>query len=59
MGMMGQRRSPGVQDQGHANLRTQMLGVGGDGAQGLGRDVEQQAIDHGLVVIGDGADRCR
>jgi hypothetical protein len=34
-----------------------MLGVGGNGAQSLGSEVEQQVIDHGLVVIGDGADR--
>ena len=52
--MMRQRRSPGMQDQGGANLRTQMLGVGGDGAQGLGGHIEQQVIEYGLVVIGDG-----
>ena len=57
--MVRQRRAPGVQDQGHADLRTQMLGIGGDGAQRLGGDIEQQAVDHGLVVIGDGADRRR
>jgi hypothetical protein len=36
-----------------------MFGIGGDGAQGFGGDIEQQAVHHGLVVIGDGADRCR
>ena len=57
--MMGERRSPGVQHQGRADLGTQMLGVGGDGEQRLGGDVEQQAIDHGLVLVGDVGDRRR
>ncbi len=46
-------RAPGVQHQGGADLRAQVPGVGGDGAQRLGRDLEQQAIDHGLVPVGD------
>ena len=46
MRMVRQRRAPGVQDQGHADLRAEMLGVGGDGAQGLGGDREQQVVDH-------------
>src|SRR6202171_6403139 len=36
-----------------------MLGVGGDGEQSLGSNVEQQAIDHGLVLIGEVGDRRR
>ena len=40
-------------------LRPEMLGVGGDGAQGLGGDLEQQVVDDGLVGVRDGADRCR
>ena len=43
MGMVRQRRAPGVQDQGHANLRTEMLRVGADSAQGLGGEREQQS----------------
>ena len=35
------------------------LGVSGDGEQGLGSGLEQQVIDHGLVLISDVADRCR
>ena len=35
--MVRQRRSPGMQDQGHTDLRTEMLRVGGDGAQRLAR----------------------
>ena len=40
-------------------LRAQMLGIGGDGEQRLGGDVEQQAVDHGLVLVGDVGDRRR
>ena len=54
-----QRRAPGVQHQGGANARTQVLGVPGDGQQHLGGHVEQQAIDHGLVLVRDVGDRCR
>ncbi len=49
MGMMRQCRAPGVQHQRRANLGTQMLGIGGDGGERVGRDLEQQAIDHRLV----------
>jgi hypothetical protein len=59
VGMMGERRSPGVQHQGRADLRAQMLGVGGDGEQRLGSEVEQQGVDHGLILVGDVGDRCR
>jgi hypothetical protein len=34
-----------------------MLGVGGDGEQSLGSNIEQQAVDHGLVLVGDVGDR--
>ena len=43
-----------MQDQCHADLRAEMLGVGGDGTQRLGGDREQQIVDHRLVVVGDG-----
>ena len=59
MRMMGQRRAPGVQDQGQPDAGTQMPRVGGDGAQGLGRDLKQQAVDHRFIVIGDRTDRRR
>src|SRR5438552_17546014 len=59
MRMVRQRRAPSMQDQGHANLRAEMLRVGGDGAQRLRGELEQQVIDHRLVVVGDGADRRR
>ncbi len=58
MGVMGHRRTPGVQDQGRADTGTQMLGVASNRAQGLGSGLEQEAVDHRLVVPGDVADRC-
>ncbi len=56
MRMVSQGRAPGVQHQGGADPGTQVLGVGGDRAQRLGGDVEQQSINDLLVGIGDGAD---
>ena len=41
--MVRQRRAPGVQHQRGADPRTQVLRIGGDGAQRLGGDVEQQS----------------
>ena len=55
--MMCERRSPGVQHGGEPDARAEMLGVGCNGDQGLGRDLEQQVIDDRLVVIGDIGDR--
>ena len=43
--MVRQRRAPGVQHQRRADARAQVLGVGRDGLQHLGRHVEQQPID--------------
>ena len=56
---MGERRAPGVQDGGQADARAQMLRVGGDGHQRLGGGPEQEVVDGGLVLEGDGADRRR
>jgi hypothetical protein len=47
-----------VQHQGGADLRAQVFGIGGDGAQGLGGKLEQQAVDDGLVVVRDAGNRC-
>ncbi len=44
---------------GYADARAQVLGIGGDGDQRLGGGLEQEAIDHGLVLIGDVGDRGR
>ena len=51
--------APGVQDGGDADVGAEMLGIGGDRRQRLGRRREQQAVDLGLVLVGDGADRGR
>jgi hypothetical protein len=56
MRMMGQSRTPGVQHQGQSDASAQVLRIGGDRAQRLGRDVEQQSINDLLVGVGDGAD---
>ncbi len=56
MGMMGQRRAPGVEHGGQADAGAEMLGVGRDGDQGLGGGLEQDAIDRRLVLVGDVGD---
>ena len=55
MRMVGQGRAPSVQHQRRADPSTQVLRVGGDRAQGLGGDVEQQSIEDLLVGVGEGA----
>ena len=42
-----------------ADLGAQVLGIGGDGAQGLGGGAEQNAVDHFLVLVGDGGNLFR
>ena len=51
--MMGERRAPGVQDGGEADARAQMLRVGGDRDQRLGRGPEQEVVDGCLVLERD------
>ena len=46
-----------MEHQRRSNLRAQMLRIGGDGTQGLGGNIEQQAVDNRLVVPGDRTDR--
>ena len=59
MRMMGKRRTPGVEHGGEADARAEMLGVGGDGDQRLGRRPEQEVVEGGLVLERDRADRSR
>lgn len=40
-----------MQDSNKANLGPQMLGIGGDRAQGLGGGMKQEIVDHGLVLV--------
>ncbi len=51
--------APRVQHGGDADVGAEVLGVGCNRGQRLGRCREQQAVDLGLVLIGDGADRRR
>jgi hypothetical protein len=57
MGMMIQRRAPGVKHGGEADARAEMLRVGGDRGQRLGGGPEQEVVDGCLVLERDGADR--
>ena len=54
--MMGHGRAPGMEHRGDADAGAEMLGVGRDGGQGLGRGLEQQVVDDGLVLVGDVGD---
>ena len=40
-----------------AILAPRCFGIGGDGEHGLGRGLEQEVVDHRLVLVGDVADR--
>jgi hypothetical protein len=51
--VMGHRRAPGMEHRGGGHAGAQMLGVGGDGEQRLGRGLDQQVVDHRLVLPGD------
>ena len=53
VGMMKQVRAPSVKHSEKADLRAQVLGIGGDGEQGLGRGPEQDAIELSLILIGN------
>ena len=52
---MDESGAPGVQHRDEANAGAEMLGIGRDGERGLGRGLEQQIVDHGLVLVCDGA----
>jgi hypothetical protein len=57
MGMMCERRAPSMQDERGPDLRSKMLRISGNSAQRFGREIEQQSVDDGLVVIRNRADR--
>src|SRR6516225_7472428 len=59
MRMVGECRPPGVEHGRESDAGAEVLGVGGDGDQGLGGGSEQQVIDDGLVLINDVSDRPR
>src|SRR6266852_456455 len=51
MRMVGERRAPGVEDGEDADAGAEVFGIGRDGDQGLGRGLEQDVVDRGLVVV--------
>ena len=53
VGMMKQVRAPSMEYSEKANLGAQVLGVSGDGEQGLRRGPEQDAIELSLILIGN------
>jgi hypothetical protein len=57
VGMVEQILPPGVQDGEEADLGPEVLGIGGDGAQGLGCGAEEEAVDPSFVLGGEGGDR--
>ena len=56
---MLQGLAPGVQHANKADVGTQMLGIGGDGTQGLGGGPEQDVVDDSLVLKSDRGDLMR
>lgn len=48
--------APGMQHRGDADVGSQVFWIGRNRGQRLGRRRKQQAVDLGLVLIGDGAD---
>ena len=59
MRMMRHCRAPAVQHRGDADAGAEMLGIRRDSEHRLCRGREQKIVDHGLVVVGDLADRHR
>ena len=46
-----------MQHRGDGDASTEVLFIGGNREHGLGRGLEEQLVDDGLVVVGDVADR--
>ena len=59
MGMMEQVRSPSMEHSEKSDLRAQMLGISGDGEQGLCRRLEQDTVELPLILIGNGCNLLR
>src|SRR5229473_1095404 len=55
MRMKKQVLSPTVKYSEKADLGAQMLGIGSDGGQGLGRGAEENAVDEIFVLVSDGS----
>jgi len=54
--VLSERRAPGVKDGEDADAGAEVLGIGRDGDHGLGRGLEQDVVDHGLVLVGNVGD---
>src|SRR5215468_6512699 len=57
--MVIERGAPGMEDGKDADAGAEVLGIGRDGDDGLGRGLEQDVVDRSLVVVGDVGDFCR
>ena len=53
VGVMEQVRAPGVEHGKKADLGAEVLGISGDGEQGLRRGSKQDAVELPLVLIGN------
>jgi hypothetical protein len=45
--------TPGMEDRDKPDARAEPLGIGGDPEHGLRRGLEQDAVDRGLILVGD------
>jgi hypothetical protein len=52
--MMAHRGAPGVEYRGEADLDAEVLGIGRNRAHRLRGSLEQEIVDDGLVLVGDG-----
>jgi hypothetical protein len=59
MRVMRQRRAPAVQHRGEADPGAKVLRIGSNGGERLSRRLEQDVVNHGLIVVGDVGDRGR
>jgi hypothetical protein len=59
MRVMRHRRTPRMEHGCDADARAEMFGIGGDGERGFGGGLEQDVVDHRLVLPGDVCDRGR
>jgi hypothetical protein len=59
MRVMKQVRSPSMEYSEESDLCAQVLGISGDGEQGLRRGLEQDAVDLSLILIGNGCNLLR
>ena len=48
--ILAERLTPCMQEGNAPDLGTELLGIGGDDAQGVTRCLEQDVLDHGLVL---------